>query len=132
MGALLWLNWTDAEWLSFCDTYHNSRMGAEAWGALSPVERARAVNSARTLLQAYQENLNFPPAVAEQALWLTSEGGRNALSDYSSVSVGEGSVSVSYGRSQSGDNRPPGIAPQAWMLLKPGLGAGAYTIGRVI
>jgi hypothetical protein len=130
-----WSTWTDQQWLDNATDYHSARLTADTWGALGTTKQFQAITSARTQLAAWIENPNYPLAVYEQALWLTSEAGTNSISDYSSVSVGEGSVSVSYGRSQGSSGKPVWMSPIAWALLGEDQTAktskGTWTVGRL-
>jgi hypothetical protein len=129
----VWAAWTDQQWVENATGYHQARLTADAWAALGTTKQLQAVTSARTQLAAWIENTNYPPAVYEQALWLTSEAGANSINDYSSVSVGESSVSVSYGRSQSSSGKPAWMSPIAWALLGEDqtTGKGKWTAGRL-
>ena len=125
-----WETWTEQEWLSSADQYHGARLTAEAWEGLPPSKRLRALNSARSQLAAWVDNPAYPMAVHEQALWLTTEQGVNAINDYASISIGEGSISVSYGRARSG-KKPEWMSPLAWGLLGMG-SARPWSAGRVV
>jgi len=113
-----WAIWTDQQWLGNAGAYHAARLTADAWGALDDTKRNQALTSARTELTPWIDNPNYPLAVYEQSLWLTTEDAKNSMSDYSSVSVGTGSVSVSYGRSRSTGAAPAWMSPVAWALLE--------------
>ena len=129
-----WATWTNQEWLDNAAAYHAARLTADTWVALGTIKQGQALTSARTQLAAWIENGNYPMAVYEQALWLTSEAGSNSINEYSSVSVGEGSVSVSYGRSQNASGKPVWMSPIAWALLGEDETAGLrgkWTIGRL-
>jgi hypothetical protein len=129
-----WITWTNQEWLDNATDYHGARLTADAWAALGVIKQGQALTSARTQLAAWTDNAHYPMAVYEQALWLTSEAGSNSINDYSSVSVGESSVSVSYGRSQSASGKPAWMSPVAWALLgedKTAGSKGKWTAGRL-
>ncbi|MDR2527938.1 MAG: hypothetical protein LBD04_02825 [Synergistaceae bacterium] len=126
-----WETWTESEWLANADQYHNARLTAEAWDALGSL-KPRALESARTQLRPWLDRAAYPAAVYEQALWLTTEAGLSALNDYSSVSIGEGSISVAYGRGQKRQN-PEWMSPLAWALLNAeNAGAPRWSAGRVV
>ncbi|MDR1978861.1 MAG: hypothetical protein LBQ42_09025 [Synergistaceae bacterium] len=129
-----WATWTDQQWLDNAASYHAARLTADAWSALDATKQSRALTSARTQLTPWIENANYPMAVYEQALWMTTEAGSNSINDYSSVSVGESSVSVSYGRSRSSSGNPAWMSPVAWALLGEDetMGSrGKWTVGRL-
>jgi hypothetical protein len=129
-----WSTWTDTDWLNGANDYHSIRLTADSWAALTPAKQLQALNSAKTLLSPWSDRPKYPEAVYEQALWMTSEDSKNAISDYSSVSVGTGSVSVSYGRGESSaTGKPAWISPLAWALLQEAeQSSGTWTIGRVV
>lgn len=129
-----WSTWTDQQWLDNANVYHAARLTADAWAALTDTKKNQALTSARGQLINWVNNPNYPAAVYEEALWLTTEDGRNSISDYSSVSVGTSSVSVSYGRSQSTGGRPAWMSPIAWALLgeDTSAGGGRWAAGRVV
>jgi hypothetical protein len=127
-----WDGWSDQEWLANADAYHGARLSAEAWDALSAVKKGRALTSARTQLSAWGGDKDYAAAVFEQAAWLTTESADNAMNDYASVSVGTGSVSVSYGRSTGAGNRPIWMSPVAWALLAENVSSGVWGIGSVV
>jgi len=124
-----WVTWTNQEWLNNAKDYHSARLSADAWVALGEARQLQALTSARTFLAQWSGHKNFPLAVYEQALWLTTEDGTNSISDFSSVSVGTSSVSVSYGRSRKDGGPPVWMCPIAWALLKP---SGGWDAGRVV
>jgi hypothetical protein len=127
-----WDEWSDPEWLSNAGAYHGARLSAEAWGAMPAVKKGRALTSARTQLAVWSDHKNYAVAVFEQAAWLTTESAENAMNDYSSVSVGTGFVSVSYGRGARAGNRPSWMSPVAWALLGENLSSGRWSAGRII
>ena len=129
-----WVTWANQEWLDNAAAYHAARLTADTWAVLGDVKQGRALTSARTQLEAWLKHAKYPMAVYEQALWLTTESGSNSINDYSSVSVSESSVSVSYGRSQSASGKPVWMSPVAWTLLGEDETMGArekWTVGRL-
>ena len=129
-----WVTWTDAQWLDYVNNYLAQSWGHDSWNGLSDTQKGQAIRTARTWLQPWIENTMYPQAVSEQAFYLTTVDAKNAISDYSSVSVSTTFVSVSYGRSSSTDNRPVWMSPITWALLQQEDAAtkGKWSIGRVV
>ena len=126
-----WATWTDKQWADNANDYHSTRLSADAWAALGATKQSQALNSARTQLAGWIDNKNYPLAVYEQALWLTTAEGTNSINDYASASVGTGSVSISYGRSRGTGGPPAWMSPLSWALLQESI-TGTWGVGRVV